>query len=193
MSTTPRKYASTAEFTKNQDDLNQRAVRAIRGLGLVFAVTSVVAAALGFPGPWALLAALTILIVWRYLVLLTGVKKSAAEAKAASALGFVVTLDDENLTYVKTRIPWTHITDILVGDTRREGPLGIGEVGMAYLRIVHTGGYCRTRIGHLLPSAVTTQMLADLKRQADERGISYREVRTRRDFKKLLRSNRKKR
>lgn len=191
--TTPRKYASTAEFTKNKDDLNQRALSAIRGLGLVFAVTSLCAAALGFPGPWTLLAAVTILIVWRYVVLWAAVKKSAEEAKEARDLGYVIAIDDENLTYVKTRIPWANITDVLVGDTRREGPLGIGEIGMAHLRIVHTGGKCRTRIGHMLPSAVTTQMLADLKTQADERGISYHEVRTRRDFKELLRSARRQR
>lgn len=188
-----RKYASTAEFAKNHENNSRIAVRAIRGLGLVFAMTSLVAAALGFPGPWALLAALTVLIVWRYLTLSAALKKSAAEIKEANAQGFVIALDDETFTYVKTRIPWANITDVLVGDTRRVGPLDIGELGMAYLRVIHSDGQCRTRIGHLLPSAVTTQMLTDLKRQSDERGISYREVRTRREFKKLLRNTRKKR
>lgn len=186
-----RTFSSTTEFAKNREDLMRQALRAVQGLGLVFAVVSLLAAALGLPGPWALMASLTVFIVALYVRAWRRRRKIDAEARQSSAQGFVISFDEDDFTYVKTRIPWSSITDVVVGDTRKEGPFGVGEMGAVYLRIAHTTGDCRTRIADLLPSAVASQMLVELKRRADKHGFRHRTAHTRREYKKLLGDMRK--
>lgn len=179
----PRHYSTTKEFATNSGKDLGLGLSAIKALGLVAAILSLIFAATGAVIAWYVSAGITVLIVGFYIGCLSALRTHSKKLQAALDDGPLITIADDVLTYSGTPALWSDIIEIHVADFRKEGPIaGMGEVGEVSLDIEFANAVHSVELDTVLPSGIITVMLTDLESAAAEHGIPFGTSRTNREY-----------